>query len=124
MYGIWRLFVDEEVRSFVLEGLDGFDHFRKLFLEFLNGVFADGQPEGQGARRAYHLVHKLGSFLRVAVLLVIVAQAELFRAASRRVVVCLKRGIGRVDGGSVEEIGAEHARLYYHAFNALSLIHI
>ena len=25
MYGIWRLFVDEEVRSFVLEGLDGFD---------------------------------------------------------------------------------------------------
>ena len=42
MYGIWRLFVDEEVRSFVLEGLDGFDHFRKLFLEFLNGVFADG----------------------------------------------------------------------------------
>ena len=42
MYGIWRLFVDEEVRSFVLEGVDGFDHFRKLFLEFLNGVFADG----------------------------------------------------------------------------------
>ena len=42
MYGIWHLFVDEEVRSFVLEGLDGFDHFRKLFLEFLNGVFADG----------------------------------------------------------------------------------
>ena len=51
-------------------------------------------------------------------LLVIVVQAELFRAASRRVVVCLKRGIGRVDGGPVEEIGAEHARLYYHAFNA------
>ena len=42
MYGIWCLFVDEEVRSFVLEGLDGFDHFRKLFLEFLYGVFADG----------------------------------------------------------------------------------
>lgn len=42
MYGIWLLFVDEEVRSFVLEGLDGLDHFRKLFLEFLNGVFADG----------------------------------------------------------------------------------
>lgn len=42
MYGIWRLFVDEEVRSFVLVGLDGFDHFRKLLLEFLDGVLAYG----------------------------------------------------------------------------------
>ena len=42
MYGIWHLFVDEEVRRFVREGLDGFDHFIKIFLEFLNVFFAEG----------------------------------------------------------------------------------
>lgn len=48
MYGIWRLFVDEEVRSFVLEGWMDSIIFVSFFSNFLMESLPTGSQKGRG----------------------------------------------------------------------------